>query len=73
MHRLTLLGFAVLLMGLLPLRVWAGSKVTLGAEVAKQKQVSVDQIDHSAWDELLKKYCDDRGFRELSCVEGFYA
>ena len=62
MYKLSIVSFAALLVTLLPQRLWAGSKVTVGAKVARQQQVSLDEIDHTAWDELLKKYCDDRGF-----------
>lgn len=39
----------------------AGSTVTVGAEVPVAQWVPVDQIDHSAWDTLLKKYVDSAG------------
>jgi len=40
---------------------FAGSKVTLGRAVPANQQVSFDQIDHTVWDTLLKKYVDPRG------------
>ena len=45
-----------------PTRVWAGSKITVGSAVASNQQLSIDRIDHSVWNALLLKYCDDRGF-----------
>jgi hypothetical protein len=45
-----------------PQQLWAGSKVTVGAKVPAAQQVSIDRIDHAAWDALLRKYCDERGY-----------
>lgn len=39
----------------------AGTKVTVGHNVAANQRVSIDQIDHSRWDALLKKYVDQAG------------
>lgn len=46
----------------LPLRVWAGPKVTVGAQVPTNLQVSIDSIEHAAWDGLLRKYVDQQGY-----------
>lgn len=62
MQKNTLLGLFVLLLAMAPLRLWAGSKVTVGANVPAAQQVSIDRINHAAWDALLRKYCDQRGF-----------
>ena len=43
-------------------RAEAGSAVYAGQEVSSRSQVSMDQIDHSAWDALLTKYVDESGF-----------
>jgi hypothetical protein len=39
----------------------AGSKVYLGKQYPAGQLVSLDQIDHSQWDRLLKKYVDRGG------------
>jgi len=39
----------------------AGTKVYVGAKVPGAKQVSMDRIDHAAYDALLQKYVDDAG------------
>ncbi len=52
----------LLLSGAVPLKLWAGSKVEVGREVPAAQQVSIDRIDHSTWNALLQRYCDDRGF-----------
>ncbi len=41
--------------------VHAGSKVYVGSQVASSRQVSMDRIDHSAWDAILHKYVDNDG------------
>ncbi len=41
--------------------VSAGQKVILGRNVAVDQQISMDQIDHSQWDQLLRKYVNDLG------------
>lgn len=40
---------------------FAGTKVTVGVQVPPGQRVSMDQIDHAAWDRLLRAYVDDRG------------
>lgn len=47
-------------------RCEAGSPVTVGAVVPAAQRVSVERIDHSAWDALLQKYVDGRGFVDYS-------
>ncbi|QDS87460.1 hypothetical protein EC9_16380 [Rosistilla ulvae] len=39
----------------------AGSPVYVGTRVAANQQVSIDQIDHSTWDTILRKYVDANG------------
>jgi hypothetical protein len=39
----------------------AGPVVTVGRNIAADARVSIDQIDHSAWDALLKKHVDQTG------------
>lgn len=39
----------------------AGEKVTVGQRWSADRQVTLDQIDHSDWDRLLQRYVDDRG------------
>lgn len=39
----------------------AGPKVTVGARVPANQQVSMDQIDPLPWDALLKRYVDQNG------------
>ncbi len=43
------------------LAVSAGPTITLGRNVAASERVAVGLVDHSGWDQLLKKYVDDRG------------
>jgi len=40
----------------------AGTKVTVGRSVAAGKLVSMDQVSHAAWNDLLGRYVDDAGF-----------
>ncbi len=40
----------------------AASTVYVGQKVSASSQVSMDKIDHSGWDALLKKYVDENGF-----------
>ena len=40
----------------------AASTVYVGQKVSSNSQVSMDQIDHSSWDALLKKYVDQDGY-----------
>jgi len=42
-------------------RAGAGPKRYVGAEVAPDQRTSINEIDHSSWDGLLKKYVDPRG------------
>ncbi len=56
------LALFMLLLAMAPVRLWAGSKVTVGANVPAAQQVSIDRINHAGWDTLLRKYCDPRGF-----------
>ena len=35
--------------------VWAGSDVVIGRSAPSNERVSMDQIDHSDWDALLRK------------------
>lgn len=44
----------------------AGPTVTVGANVAAAQRVAVEKMDHSAWDALLQKYVDERGFVDYS-------
>jgi len=46
---------------LLTSSAFAGTKVTVGRATPTNQQVSFDQINHSAWDELLKKHVDVQG------------
>ncbi len=62
MQKIPLLGLIMLLLATTPLRLWAGTKVTVGAKVPAAQQVPIDQINHAAWDTLLRKYCDERGY-----------
>ncbi len=41
---------------------WAGGATTLGKVVPANQQISFEQVDHSSWDALLRKYCDSTGF-----------
>jgi hypothetical protein len=55
---------AIVLFSVLALTYGSGllaADVLVGANVATAKQFSLDQIDHSVWDGLLKKYVDDKG------------
>lgn len=39
----------------------SGGPVFVGRKVPPQQRVSVDQIDHGLWDQLLKRYVDPQG------------
>lgn len=39
----------------------ADSPVTVGAKIASADRIAIDQIDHSFWSDLLRKYVDERG------------
>jgi len=55
--------FVLVAISILPCSIgWAGGAGTVGTSVSVGQQVSLDQIDHAAWDALLRKYCDSRGF-----------
>jgi hypothetical protein len=41
--------------------VHAVQNVTVGQQVAADQQVSMDQVDHSRWNQLVKKYVDQDG------------
>lgn len=56
-----LVALAVLAGVLAPSLLSAGDKITLGKQLPAAKRVSFDQIDHSVWNKLLKRYCDQRG------------
>jgi hypothetical protein len=40
---------------------YAGSKVYVGSQIASSRQVSMDRIDHSTWNVILRKYVDSDG------------
>jgi len=55
---------AIFLFAVLVLTFGSGllaADVLVGANVASARQTPLDQIDHSVWDGLLKKYVDDKG------------
>ena len=59
-----LLTTAIVLVSVLALTLGSGllaADVLVGANVAAARQIPLDQMDHSVWDGLLKKYVDDRG------------
>jgi len=62
MYRISFLSLFVLLVFTSPVRLRAGSEVTVGAKVPAARQVSIDRINHAAWNTLLHKYCDKRGY-----------
>ena len=62
MQKIFALGVLTLLLTISPQHLLAASKVTVGTNVAAAQQVSIDRINHAAWDTLLRKYCDARGF-----------
>ncbi len=39
----------------------AGDTITVGRKWLAGQQISIDAVDHSTWDALLKKYVDQRG------------
>jgi len=39
----------------------AGSDIVIGRSAPASERVSIDQIDHSEWDALLQKYCNENG------------
>lgn len=52
---------AVLALALMPSPALAGREVTVGRPCASAERVSIDQVDHSAFDILLQQYVDARG------------
>ena len=40
----------------------AGTKWTVGQQWPASQRVSMNQIDHSVWNNLLKKYVDGNGY-----------
>ena len=62
MHNHALVTLFLLLLLAPSQQLWAGTKVAVGVKVPAAQQVSIDRIDHAAWDALLRKYCDDRGY-----------
>ncbi len=59
----TFLGTFTILSGMLAAQVCcAGPIVTVGANVPAAQQISVSQIDHSAWNQLLNKHVDANGY-----------
>jgi len=50
--------------------VHAGAKVYVGSQVAAGRQVSMDRIDHSAWDAILRKYVDTDGMVAYRALHG---
>jgi len=61
---------AILVLVQQPAIGWAGSTFTLGQPVPSDRRVSIDQIDHAAWDVLLRKYCDDDGLVDYQSWHG---
>jgi hypothetical protein len=47
----------------------AGSKVYVGTQVPSGSQVSMDRIDHAAWDALLRKYVDQDGMVNYQALQ----
>lgn len=45
----------------LPSPIHAGSPVYVGAEVPAEKRVSLSEVRHDVWDELLRKHVDEEG------------
>ncbi len=55
---------AIVLFSIVALTLGRGvlaADVLVGANVAAARQIPLDQIDHSVWDGLLKKYVDSKG------------
>ncbi len=59
-YTLTTLGLALIGMTFTSAAL-AGPKVTVGRAIAANQQISFDQINHTAWDKLLRKYVDVQG------------
>ena len=47
----------------------AGSKVYVGSRVSSGRQVSMDRIDHSLWDALVRKYVDNDGMVDYQALK----
>jgi len=62
MSQMPLLGAITLLVALTPIKLFAGSKVSVGSNVPTAQQIPIDHISHAAWDALLRKYCDPQGY-----------
>jgi len=61
MFKITLCGLLAIALASFPLKLWAGPKITLGSKVESTQQVSIDQINHTSFDALLRKHCDPQG------------
>jgi len=48
------------------LRFYLREQVTVGSKIPAANRIPLAQIDHRAWDALLKKYVDDRGLVDYS-------
>ncbi len=48
----------------------AGAKVYVGARVSAGRQVSMDRIDHSVWNSILRKYVDQNGMVNYRALKG---
>lgn len=46
----------------------AGTNVYVGVKVPANRQVTMDRVDHSAWDELLRKYVGEDGMVAFAIV-----
>ncbi len=62
MFKIPLAGLLVMALACSPLPLYAGTKVTVGSQVASTQQISIDRIDHAAFDALLRKHCDPQGY-----------
>lgn len=49
--------------------VLAGSTVFVGARVPASRQVSIDRVDHSAWDLILAEYVDRDGMVDYQALK----
>lgn len=47
-------------------RLYAGPEVIVGAEVPPKRRVSLQQIDHALWNQLLQRYVDSNGMVDYS-------
>jgi len=62
MRKILAYSFIACLLTIIPAKLWAGQKVTVGAKVPAARQVSIDRINHTLWDTLLRKYCNAAGY-----------